>query len=163
MATSDLLLAQLDERHRARGPRSSLRAQRNTVFGYRHDVIPVRPEDECALLRRGEVAVFSDEFMYREKLQDGGIYVIEYQRPRAGMSEEMRQQLGSRTDVERSIIRACRDQKQPERWWAHPLGRERRSGGMRVFICSDGPYWDFQLTDKLIGKVIGVYRPHIPN
>lgn len=126
-----------------------------------YEVIPVRREDACALLQPGEVAVYSDDFMYREELQDGGIYVIEYQRPRAGMSDEMRKQLGSRMDVERSIIRACRDSREPERWWAHPLCRERRSGGMRVFICSDGPYQDFQLTDKLIGKVIGVYRPRL--
>lgn len=130
-------------------------------IGDGHETIPVRRDDACALLQKGEVAVYSDDFMYREPLLDGGIYVIEYQRPRALMSEEMRKQFGLRMHVERSIIRARRDLKEPERWWAHPLCRERRDVGTNVFICSDGPYCDFQLTDKLIGKIIGIYRPRL--
>jgi hypothetical protein len=131
----------------------------------------VHPVDtNSVLFRAGDVAVF-DELWASERqangpvdclLEDGAIYVTESQRPPAGMTWEMwwahrEGYCPSRLEVRRSIVRVARSQWSgcQDKWMIHPLAN--RSGG--IFHCSDGPYDAFQLTNQIVGKVVGIYCP----
>ncbi|MCP4028581.1 MAG: hypothetical protein GY736_20040 [Sphingomonas sp.] len=78
---------------------------------------------------------------------DGGLFLIEYRSPPMACERYARHS--------RSIVQTFTDQR--GRWWAGSL---RRGMQGREFFCADGPYADeLALADKLIGKVIGLYKP----
>lgn len=80
---------------------------------------------------------------------DGGLFVIEY---RSKLTDYPGQRYPR---VSREIVQTCRDRR--GRWLTGSLRRGLATDG--VFYCSDGPYPDEQmLADKLIGKVIGIFR-----
>jgi hypothetical protein len=129
------------------------------------DHIPVR-HGVCAvsmdgiLLKKGDVAVYDElALSMTEGLVDGGLYVVEYQSPRSGMSWELFRRFEcTRVNVSREVIIAARSKHRPEHWYVHPIcGSGAMRGGM--IRMSDGPYRDeFHLMDKIIGEVVGVYR-----
>ncbi|MHA0333693.1 hypothetical protein [Sphingomonas aquatilis] len=78
---------------------------------------------------------------------EGGLYLIEYRSPPAHGERYPRHS--------RSIVQTFTDHN--GNWWAGSL---RRGVHGRAFFCANGPYHDEQtLADKLIGRVIGLYRP----
>lgn len=78
---------------------------------------------------------------------EGGLFLIEYRSPPTACERYARHS--------RSIVQTFTDQR--GRWWAGSL---RRGVQGREFFCADGPYADeMALADKLIGKVIGLYKP----
>ncbi|WP_017979871.1 hypothetical protein [Sphingomonas melonis] len=78
---------------------------------------------------------------------EGGLFPIEYRSPPSACERYARHS--------RRIVQTFTDQR--GRWWAGGL---RRGIQGRELICSDGPYSDeIALADKLIGSVIGLYRP----
>jgi hypothetical protein len=122
----------------------------------RHGVIAV--SDGGVLLRRGECAVYDELDLHLNELVDGGLYVIEYQSPRHSMPIAMFATLpGARMKIDRKVVRIARHSRLRDMWVVHPL---RPCPHARTFVCTDGPYEDFQLADKLIGRVVGILRPH---
>jgi hypothetical protein len=121
----------------------------------RFGVFPV--EYDCPMFRAGEVAVY-DEMWDHHPLEDGGIYIIEYQRPAAGMSWEAwgSFETRSRLDIRRSMITARRSARDPQHWNASPMAA---TNGRGMIIGTDGPYQDWQLAGQIIGKVVGIYNP----
>lgn len=78
---------------------------------------------------------------------EGGLFLIEYCSQPSACERYTRRS--------RSIVQTFTDQQ--GRWWAGSL---RRGIQGRELICADGPYSDeIGLADKLIGSVIGLYRP----
>ncbi|AHE57407.1 hypothetical protein [Sphingomonas sanxanigenens] len=121
-----------------------------------YEVITVQERDECPLLAPGEVAVFDTSESCCGEIVNGALYVIEWQRPRAGMSWETYRRLECQyLDVRRRIYRVERSRSDPSRWWIRPLSPRVRG----VIQCGDGPFHDWHLTDKIIGRVVGLYRP----
>ena len=131
----------------------------------RHGVIAVT--ENSLLFRVGEVAVYDELWSSgrdpeQPLFDEGGIYVVEYQRPTSSMSWEAWNDVGSRygrsrLDVSRSMVRIGRSRwpRSEDEWMIHPL-RSQQAG---VFLCSDGPFEDWNLADKVIGKVVGIYCP----
>lgn len=77
---------------------------------------------------------------------EGGLFLIEYCSPPLSCERYARRS--------RSIVQTFTDRR--GRWWAGSL---RRGVQGRAIICADGPYSDENaLADKLIGRVIGLYR-----
>lgn len=127
-------------------------------------------ELNSVMFRAGDVAVY-DEMWAAERqahgpvdslLETGAIYVTESQRPVASMSWEMwwdgrKGYCPSRLEVRRSVVRVgrCPWKGCEDRWMIHPLATQQRG----VFLCSDGPYDEFQLVNQIIGKVVGIYCP----
>lgn len=127
----------------------------------RHGVIAI--EGNSPMFRTGEVAVY-DELWSSEGVIDGGLYVLEYQHPRSGMSWECwdRHNAGrtagrSGLDVSRTSARVVRSNwpGAEDDWMIHPLAAFRAG----VFTCSDGPLREYYLADKIIGKIVGIYSP----
>ena len=78
---------------------------------------------------------------------EGELFLIEYEGVRSGGERYIRRY--------RCIVQAFTDDT--GRWWVGPL---RRGMHGQQLVCSDGPYPDeCALADKLIGKVVGLYRP----
>jgi hypothetical protein len=132
-----------------------------------HDVVAVDAGTDTPLLRGGDVAVFDEGRLDPTNLEEG-IYCIEYQSPRSGMPRDMFARLfvtpeGARLKIERRIVQVKRHRTLADHFMVTPLGTAigRSIGGIPTFVCSDGPYDGFQLTDRLLGRVVGVYRPHI--
>jgi len=127
-----------------------------------HGVVAVDLDDGCPLIHGGEVAVYDEWDLRYNPLQDGGLYVREYQSTPAAMPRQQFAdafvQYGARLDIRREIVRVARwAGKDKSRWCIHPM--KAVQGG--VFVFSDGPFEEFYVTNTLIGKVVGVYRPHI--
>lgn len=73
------------------------------------------------------------------------------------MTEETAARIGSvRRAISRRMVRTC---KRGDGWWARPIRNAAAVAGVRCFVASDGPYQEFQLVDKLIGRVVGIYCP----
>ncbi|MCP3732047.1 hypothetical protein M9978_16605 [Sphingomonas sp. MG17] len=119
------------------------------------------------MFRAGEVAVY-DELWTSGKpqdeplVEDGGVYVIQYQRPTAAMTWDMwwagrAGYCPSLLDVQYELVVASRSSMpgREDKWQTRPL-RDARPG---VFICTDGPLDEIQLTNKIVGKVVGIYNP----
>ena len=127
-------------------------------------------EQNSVLFRAGDVAVY-DEMWAAERqahgpvdslLEAGAIYVTESQRPVASMSWEAwwdgrKGYCPSLLEVRRSVVRVgrCNWKGVEDRWMIHPLANQQRG----VFLCSDGPFDEIQLVNKIIGKVVGIYCP----
>ena len=111
---------------------------------------------DSIIIRKGEVAVYDELAIQHEGLIDGAIYAIEYQHPRSHLPrEQWATTPGFRMDTDRSLIIARADPRVPGAWSAHPL-RTRRPGR---FVFTDGPYGHPAfLADKIIGRVVGLYR-----
>lgn len=78
---------------------------------------------------------------------EGGVFLIEYHSPPMTCERYVRRS--------RNVVQTFTDQRGC--WWAGSL---RRGLQGREIICSDGPYTDeIALADKLIGSVIGLYKP----
>ncbi len=120
------------------------------------------------LFKVGEIAVYDELWTSgreqdAEPFDDGSIYVVEFQRPRANMGWDLYDQHNRNypgrpnLHIDRSLvyIRRCRWPGAEHKWMIHPLANFH--GGMGH--CSDGPYEDFQIGDKVIGKVVGIYAP----
>jgi len=119
-----------------------------------HDVIATTYDS--VIIRKGEVAVYDELAVQHEGLVEGAIYAIEYQHPRSHLPrEQWATTPGFRMETDRSLIIARADLRVPGAWSAHPL-RTRRPGR---FVFTDGPYeHPAFLADKLIGRVVGLYR-----
>ena len=79
-----------------------------------------------------------------------GYFVVEYQHPRAGMSWYLFPTVDSRRlEIGREVVRVERWRPDPSMW------SFRHSGGFWV----SGPLVEFNLTDMIVGRVVGIYRP----
>lgn len=108
------------------------------------------PKGHGVVAIAGQVAIYDEDDLRRNELQDGAFYVVEYQSPRSGMSwQTFHADDRRRLDTSREVVRAVRCQRNPEHWW---LRHARAS-----FVS--GPMLDFNLTDMIVGKVVGIYRP----
>ncbi|WP_454888693.1 hypothetical protein [Sphingobium indicum] len=129
---------------------------------HHHGVVAVDLDDGCPLIPGGEVAVYDEWDLRYNPLQEGALYVWEYQRTPAAMPRqqfaEAFVEYAARLDIRREIVRVARwAGKDKSRWCIHPM--KAVQGG--IFVFSDGPFEEFYVTNSLIGKVVGVYRPHI--
>lgn len=125
-------------------------------------VVPIR-ERGSVLLQYGEIAVYDEDWLRYNDLIPG-LYCIEYQRPVSGMSwgmvsERFLAQDPVRFDIDRLVVRVARSAKLEDRWICHPLSPVDRIGGAPVYRMSDGPFHEYQLVDKLLGPVVGIYAP----
>lgn len=120
----------------------------------RYGVIPI--QGNSPLFKAGEVAVY-DEMWSHEPVQDGGLYVVEFQHPPAGMSWEIYERIGSKAllTVNRSVVRLARSAHQPDAWMRLPLAT-RENG---IIVCADGPIPDWRICENIVGKVVGIYCP----
>ena len=121
--------------------------------------IPDDRHDVAVLL--GEVVAYDLDALHREPLQEGALYVVESQHPVGGMSWETydrfnrefvaRGESRVRIATTRRVIRALRHPRMADHW-AHvqPNG------------FHDGPFPDWAATHNIVGKVVGVFRPHMP-
>lgn len=101
------------------------------------------------LIRKGEVAVIESDGRKGWIPEDGGLYLIEYVCPPPSPHYGYERRI-------REIVQTCKNERGD--WWAHPYARTW--GGRRMFVCSDGPYRnECTLGEKLLGRVIGLYRP----
>lgn len=100
----------------------------------------------------GIVAVYDEGD--RRELEEGAFYVVEYQRPRAGMSWEMHRRLRSeRVDTKREVVRVERCPWKCDHW----ITRHAHSH------LVDGPWPQLALTDRIVGRVVGLYVSTAPN
>ena len=111
----------------------------------------VPPRHGVAVLN-GVVVVYDESDLFRNDLVDGGYYVVEYQRPRACMAREKFAELfltreGARLQVEREVVQVFA--------WTKPAGLWGMRHSRSIFVS--GPMQDFNLTDMIVGKVIGIY------
>ncbi|WP_158014115.1 hypothetical protein [Sphingomonas sanxanigenens] len=123
------------------------------------DVIKVGERDACPLLHAGEVAIYDpSDCIFAEGLIDGAIYVMEHQRPVAGMSWETFHRTGSqRVAVDRRLVRAQRSSNDRDLWFAQPL--RRRFAG--AFQGIDPAQPENLLQSKFVGRVVGLFRPNM--
>ncbi|WP_374649006.1 hypothetical protein [Rhizorhabdus sp.] len=136
-------------------------------------VVPIL-DDHNVLLQRGDVAVYSTDWRYREPVGPG-LWAIEYQSPPACMPYEMVARRFAdrdpvRFDVTRSVVRLARFQSgRPDlnphladHWMIHPLSPV---GGVMcgrpILRMSDGPISEQYLAEKLLGPIVGIYAPGI--
>ena len=107
-------------------------------------------EHNAPLIRRGEVVVVDVGGAHVTGgwyPVEGGLFLIEYCSPPTGSERYTRRS--------RRIVQTFTDHR--GFWWAGSL---RRGVQAREIICADGPYRDeMALADKLIGQVVGLYRP----
>jgi hypothetical protein len=100
------------------------------------------------------VVVYDEGGLNREGLEEGAYYVVEYQRPRAGMSWKMHRQLRSeRVDTHREVVQVDRCPWRRDHW----ITRHARSW------LVDGPWPQIGLTDRIVGRVVGLYVPTSPH
>lgn len=105
-------------------------------------------DSTAPLIRRGEVVVVESDGCPGHIPEEGRLYLIEWVSP-----PHLRHRKRERRS--RAIIRASVDKRGS--WWARP----HRSRDGAVLLCSDGPYADrLDLAEKLLGPVVGIYRPH---
>ena len=128
---------------------------------HHHGVVAVAPEDGCTLIHGGEVTVYDEWDLRYNQLQEGALYVWEYQSTPSGLPRQQFaaafMEYAARLVIRREIVRVARwAGKDKSLWCIHPM--KSIQGG--VFVCSDGPFDEFYVTNSLIGKVVGVYRPH---
>lgn len=121
----------------------------------------VAVEENGVLLKAGEVAVYDRYSLQLDGgLVDGGLYAIEYQRPVAGMSWAMwwgnGDHVRSRLRVSRHVVIVRRHPKFEGHWNIHPLAPRTPQG---IILMSDGPFEEIYLADKILGRIVGIYRP----
>lgn len=111
---------------------------------------------------RGAVVIYETDTLYREKLQDGGFYVIESQHTPSRMQwqtwlrTELQDEHVERRAQPSSPLRTTREVVQlvrrpaggQDRWW------HRLSSGFH-----DGPFYDWAVALHIVGKVVGIYAP----
>jgi len=98
------------------------------------------------LLRPGEVAVVTDQpALYPE---DGGWYLVEFVRGKSFSGREHRM---------RDIVEAYQGR---DGWYVKAPAKHAPWAG---FVCSDGPYDLNSLTELVLGRVVGIYRPNCAN
>lgn len=106
-------------------------------------------QHNAPLIRRGEVVVVDTGGAFVTGgwyPTEGGLFLIEYCSPPDACERYARRS--------RQIVQTFTDGR--GRWWAGSLRCGLHRGGL---ICSDGPYDDeLALADKLIGRVVGLYR-----
>jgi hypothetical protein len=111
----------------------------------------VRDDSTAPLVCEGEVVVVESNGRLGHIPEDGGLYLIEYATPR--QSPDFGHERRTREIVLTS--------QKANGWYADPyacaMGRSRK------VLMSDGPYGDITyLAQKIVGRVVGVYRPSQP-
>lgn len=118
-------------------------------------------DDSAApLLNYGEVAVVeSDGRAGWYPADDGSLFLIEYVSPPALSTLKYERRI-------RAIVETRRSNRDADQWYAAPRAaprsleegqrQMRRTGRL---LCVDGPYDEQMLADRLIGRVVGIYRP----
>ena len=124
-------------------------------------VVAVQDNLGAPLLCFGDVAVYSEDFFSHFPLVEG-IYCIQYQSttacmPRADWARHFVEGTASQLEIRRSVVQVRRCPYAEDRWITQPLGPQGFRGG--YFVVSDGPFDDVHLINKLLGPVIGIYRP----
>jgi hypothetical protein len=106
------------------------------------------------LLKAGEVAVIESNGQAGWYPVDGGLFLIEHVSPPplTGLRYERR----VRSVVQTNLRRRKDDQAH---WWTCPLNHGDALAGGSILHVSDGPFDEGHLTDKLLGPVVGIYRP----
>ena len=100
------------------------------------------------MVRQGEVVIVDSDGRKGRIPEDGSLYLIEYVTPPPSPDY----------GYERRMREIVQVRKTPRGWYAHPYAGTKSSDG--VFVMSDGPYDDeLALADRILGPVIGVYRP----
>jgi hypothetical protein len=117
-----------------------------------------RDDTTAPLIRKGEVAVVDSDGQTGWLPEHDGLFLVEYVTPAHGHFGRER-----RT---RAIVQTRKSNRGDGTWYAAPYSaprsseeaeRELRRGRL---TCVDGPYPDAEtLADKLIGRVVGLYRP----
>lgn len=122
-----------------------------------------RYHHEVAVLL-GMVVVYETDSLFRDSVQDGGLYVTESQYPVAGMRWESwlryevededrhrRAQPRSPLKTSRTVVKAVRCPSGKDLWWLRlPSG------------FSDGPIHGWSIGHNFVGKVVGIYAPEAP-
>jgi hypothetical protein len=134
---------------------SGLPAQRDQQPSHDDDIRRMRafesipPRHGVAVLT-GCVIVYDELALSLSGLENGAYYVLEYQRPVAGMSWDMFYS-GRRTRLEtsRDVVRLERFDHDPKLWLY------RHTGNFWV----SGPMDDIKVAEQIIGKVVGMYCP----
>jgi|GEM_PF-2851149 len=121
----------------------------------------VAVEENGVLLKAGEVAVYDRYSLQLDGgLVDGALYAVEYQRPVAGMSWSMwwgnGDHVRSRLQISRHVVIARRHPKLEGHWNIHPLAPRTPEG---IILMTDGPFEEIYLADKILGRIVGIYRP----
>ena len=98
------------------------------------------------LLCPGEVAVVTDQpALYPE---DGGWYLVEFVRGKSFTGREHRM---------REIVEAYQGR---DGWYVRAPGKH---APWAKLVCSDGPFDLNSLTELVLGRVVGIYRPNCAN
>ncbi len=123
------------------------------------DVVP--EHGYGVVIMRGQVIVYDSEALHREAVIEGEYYVAESQRPPGNMPlinwlrleqrDEVRAQPYSPLKTERQVVQLVRRGIGPDNWF------QRLVGGY-----GDGPYYDATIGNNLVGRVVGIFRPHGP-
>jgi hypothetical protein len=114
-------------------------------------------DDAAPLIRRGEVAVVESDGVTGWTPVDGGLFLIEYVAKPLSIGPERRT---------RKIVATRLSRRGDGTWYAvpyrAPTSRDEaaRQLARGTVTCADGPYPNAEaLAAKLIGRVVGVYRP----
>lgn len=119
--------------------------------------------DHCGVTTlRGAVVVYDPAILHREKIEVGAFYVVETQRTpsrmewRTWLESELRSDMMQRSaqpvsplDTRRQVIQLLDRTPGGQVGWFH-----RHPGG----FC-DGPYYDWAVALRFVGKVVGIYAP----
>jgi len=133
-------------------PERSLRIFEKIPPGF--NVCAVGEDRMAPLLRAGEVAVFDEtDFLP----QDDELFVIEQGRRSFGSLRS--------TPSTRRIAQIFRTEwRGRECWWLLPAYKPQLTDNRdtwnrrRVRNCSDGPFTDEELMNRLIGRVVGIFQ-----
>jgi hypothetical protein len=122
-------------------------------------VVPILDDMGAPLLCSGDVAVYDADWHLRNDLQPG-TYCVEWQRPANLLPrEEFGRRFAAgepvRMRIDREIVAIARWKRDPTRWAIHPLVNTYRG----IMQMSDGPLESWYLHDKLLGPIVGLYRP----
>ncbi|WP_404713171.1 hypothetical protein [Sphingomonas sp. MMS24-J13] len=122
-------------------------------------IIPIYTNIGAPLLCAGDVAVYSADWLDRNPLRRG-VYAVEWQRPANALTPEMFADRYAKCEyprmrIDREIIAVAPWPRDERRWCIRPLRNVYRG----VLQMSDGPYEPDHLADKLLGPIVGLYRP----
>ena len=112
------------------------------------------------LIRYGEVVVVESNGQAGwYPADDGSLFLIEYVSPPPLSTLKYERRT-------RAIVETRRSNRDPDKWYAAPrvAPRTLEAGQKQIRQTGilwgvDGPYTEEQLIDRLIGRVVGIYRP----
>lgn len=144
------------------GTSPSNRLEIFTAIPAYHYIGIVAVEQNGAMLKAGEVAVYDTSTPSTEGWVDGALYAVEHQQPRAGMTWgmwwEYGKKYGGRSAIvtSRSVKLLKRHTKLADHWVLHPIAARDPHG---VYMMSDGPIPEWLLGERMLGRIIGIYNP----